>query len=584
MPTIKDSIGFSYRRFSDPQQGKGDSIRRQTDDAEEWCQRYNARPDRRYNVRLDNSLTLEDRGVSAFRGKHRSNPDKYALAGFLDYITNKRVPKDSFLIIENLDRLSREEERKALRLWMDILDAGVNIVQLSPETIFWHDKYDIADIMRAVIELSRGHSESREKARRVGDARDQFRKEAAEKKKPHSVRAPAWLRLAGDRYEIIEEKAEIVRMIYRWAVEGWPQAAITKRLNQEKVPQIAKSKFWSRGYVGHILSTRMVVGEYQPQTRLTENGLRRPIGDPIPQYYPPILSEEQWHVARAALTIRRKKPGRKPAGGEVNLFAGLLKDARSGSSVHVKSSWNGSKKSLVSYHGEQGYGPPLRFPLPAFEHAMLTCLKEINPSELLPKGDSAAEKILELSGRLQVVKDRIKKIDLMLESDEKLPEEDEEDMFATRRKLRSREKELAEELAQAEAAAANPFSEAWGNCQTLACILDNCPDKEATRTKLRSALRRVIDTIFLLVVGDRKKKHLAVQIYFQADIPPRSYRVTYRPLYAGKEGAKIDCDCLEKTTGRADWDLRDPDQVRELEQQLLAQADDGPDHVVDKDR
>src|SRR4029077_238245 len=110
--------------------------------------------------RLDTSLTLHDLGVSAFRGKHRSNPDKYALACFLKAVEKGRVPRGSYLIIENLDRLSREEERPALRLWMDILDAGVNIVQLSPETIFRHEKSDMFDIMRAIMELSRGHGES----------------------------------------------------------------------------------------------------------------------------------------------------------------------------------------------------------------------------------------------------------------------------------------------------------------------------------------------------------------------------------------------------------------------------------------
>jgi DNA invertase Pin-like site-specific DNA recombinase len=80
------------------------------------------------------------------------------------------VPRGSYLIIENLDRLTCEDERAALRLWLDILDAGVNIVQLKPETVFRHERSDMFDVMRAIMELSRGHGESARKSERNGDA------------------------------------------------------------------------------------------------------------------------------------------------------------------------------------------------------------------------------------------------------------------------------------------------------------------------------------------------------------------------------------------------------------------------------
>src|SRR5262249_44049183 len=151
---------------STPDQLKGDSLRRQTQATAEWCERN--------GVTLDTSLTLRDLGVSAFRGAHRTG-DKHALGAFLKLANQGRIPRGSYLVIENLDRLSREDERTALRLWMDILDAGINIVQLQPETVFRHEKSDMMDIMRAIIELSRGHSESVRKSERVSAAWGQRR-------------------------------------------------------------------------------------------------------------------------------------------------------------------------------------------------------------------------------------------------------------------------------------------------------------------------------------------------------------------------------------------------------------------------
>src|SRR5262245_42023618 len=134
------ATAYSYVRFSSAEQEKGDSHRRQTDgSAEAFCQRH--------GLHLDTTLSLRDLGVSAFKGAHRS--DKHDLGKFLELVRRGRIAPGSYLIIENLDRLSREEERTALRLWLDILDAGINIVQLNPETVFRHEKSDMFDIMRA---------------------------------------------------------------------------------------------------------------------------------------------------------------------------------------------------------------------------------------------------------------------------------------------------------------------------------------------------------------------------------------------------------------------------------------------------
>jgi hypothetical protein len=63
-------VAYSYLRFSSPQQATGDSIRRQTDNRENWLA---AHP----TVSLDTSLKMTDAGRSRFR---RKNWDTYALA------------------------------------------------------------------------------------------------------------------------------------------------------------------------------------------------------------------------------------------------------------------------------------------------------------------------------------------------------------------------------------------------------------------------------------------------------------------------------------------------------------------------
>src|SRR5262245_4623189 len=134
-------IVVSYLRFSSAAQREGDSVRRQTALAEDYCARH--------GLKLDTRLKLRDEGVSGFKGAHRENPDRHALAGFLDTVKSGRVPRGSTLLVENCDRLSREDILPALELFLSILRHGIVIVQLVPECRFDPDNLDPMRLMMA---------------------------------------------------------------------------------------------------------------------------------------------------------------------------------------------------------------------------------------------------------------------------------------------------------------------------------------------------------------------------------------------------------------------------------------------------
>src|SRR5262245_66540258 len=92
-PPDPDPIAYSLLRFSSPEQSKGDSRRRQTADAEAWCQRT--------GVPLDTSLWLFDPAVSGYTPKHRNNPDHYALAAFIKQIEGRRVRHGDYMLQRN---------------------------------------------------------------------------------------------------------------------------------------------------------------------------------------------------------------------------------------------------------------------------------------------------------------------------------------------------------------------------------------------------------------------------------------------------------------------------------------------------
>src|SRR5262245_58669308 len=89
---------FSYIRFSKPEQLKGNSLQRQLEWSEGLCAVK--------GWKLDDSLKLQDLGVSAFRGKNAATG---RLASFLQAIKQGKVKAGDVLLVESLDRLSRQD-------------------------------------------------------------------------------------------------------------------------------------------------------------------------------------------------------------------------------------------------------------------------------------------------------------------------------------------------------------------------------------------------------------------------------------------------------------------------------------------
>src|SRR5690242_5442124 len=102
---------YSYLRFSTPEQMQGDSFRRQTALAQDYATRH--------GLEIDEELSLKDLGVSAFRGR---NARAGALGAFLRAADDGIVPEGSYLLVESLDRVTRQDPWDALPLFQQIIN------------------------------------------------------------------------------------------------------------------------------------------------------------------------------------------------------------------------------------------------------------------------------------------------------------------------------------------------------------------------------------------------------------------------------------------------------------------------------
>ena len=112
------SKAYSYVRFSSEKQRLGDSVRRQVELAQAWAAQR--------GMELDDS-TYRDLGVSAY---DRSN-ETAGLGAFLTAARNGKVQPGSFLLVENLDRLSRAGIIPTIEIMQQLTKADIRIVLLA---------------------------------------------------------------------------------------------------------------------------------------------------------------------------------------------------------------------------------------------------------------------------------------------------------------------------------------------------------------------------------------------------------------------------------------------------------------------
>jgi hypothetical protein len=105
---------------------------------------------------------------------------------------------------------------------------------------------------------------------------------------------PLWVEDRDGKLVAIPERAAVVRRIFDLSAAGLGLFAVMNTLTEKGVPAFGNSGRWSVSYLNLILKDRRALGEFQP--KLLGGKLD---GDPITDYFPRVVSEEQWNRVRA---------------------------------------------------------------------------------------------------------------------------------------------------------------------------------------------------------------------------------------------------------------------------------------------
>ena len=375
---------YSYIRFSSKAQERGSSVERQTAATVEFAKRHG----------LDlQDTTFRDLGVSAFRGKHARMG---ALRAFVEAVEEGKIEKGSWLLVESLDRISREQLADAQSRLSSLLSLGITVATIADGQVYEPSaRNNLGDAISILVSLSRSHEESKMKSQRAKGSWAKTRRLAKEgtAAKARGGRLPLWLRWneAGE-IEEIPEKVELVRWIFRMALDGLGGQAIARKLN-EAGHTTYFGKQWSMGSVAAILSRRYVLGEWQPHTtHIDEDGKRimTPEGAPL-KIYPQIISEQDWLAVQKSRKGRDNLTGRAASKSLDNVFSGLARCHCGAPLRYVRR--KDKSPALLCRTSEYGHDCAYRknIQYQPFEALMLTALSRLDYSSLFPDGRSQLE-------------------------------------------------------------------------------------------------------------------------------------------------------------------------------------------------
>jgi DNA invertase Pin-like site-specific DNA recombinase len=368
---------LAYVRWSSDQQEKGDSLRRQVEGAQEYATKQG------WHLPDDDEHIIRDEGLSAWDG---SNVSRGKLGKLLKDAETAKLPK-SIIITEQSDRLSRQGIDGYRDIIRTFTKAGHEVHITKTGMVYTPKATGLVDAIMSDVHSYLDKEEQDKKSDRVAKAWAAKRANASTK--PLTAKCPAWLKLVDGTFELIPQRAKIVKEIFEASAAGIGTFIITRDLNARKEPSFGKppkkrpATGWHESYLMKILANPATFGQFQPHREV--DGKRVPDGEPIPGYFPAVVNEDLFLRAKQGRKQRKNGGGRK---GEniSNLFSGIAHCAYCGSKMSYRNKATGKRSYLQCMKALRGLGcERTGWSYPDFEATFIKWVQELDiPSGLHP--------------------------------------------------------------------------------------------------------------------------------------------------------------------------------------------------------
>jgi DNA invertase Pin-like site-specific DNA recombinase len=551
MPTA-----YSYLRFSSTIQEKGGSVARQIDERDRWLNKNPA-------YVLDTTISLKDLGVSAFRGRNL-NPAYGDLGKFIDLCERDDSPieKGSVLLLEKLDRFSRNKPMLAITALGRLIYSGVTVVATADNFHMTEENInDLQVIIPVVVNLCIAHEQSKTKSYHIGQKWEERRKALRDSKQILTKKLPSWLYFDKEEnaIRINEEKAEAVRYIFKRTIDGIGQVVLCKEMNAKFKPITTPSKKtpkpnWNTSYLSKLLSDKTLIGEFQPKTK-DETGRRIDAGPPVTDYYPQIISEEDFYAAQYQKSLRKKE---KSEGKSefINLFQSLLINKYDKSVMQIATSrtkrLSGEvylQRRIWSYDKRRGMKNCSNIGLDYFklESIVLDALTELNPEDFDKRFDGEEER-RKLYQEIEGIKKRISELEDALTTLETSSSVENIANSIARLNDRLNEKQIRwDSLSNVNKRNKKDFHDSFKTMEQFKATRENDGDRNI-RNKIRGLIPTIIEKIELSLFKKKNNRTICSGVIYLTNGGTRDFKLWDASavdmpcrtlLYTGNEGGAL---------------------------------------------
>lgn len=310
-----------YARFSSTEQSKGYSLERQQTLATAFAGEQGWQVEK----------TITDEGRSAFHGTNRLEGS--ALHQF-EFEAKNGLHSGKVLVIENIDRLSRQGAKAAAQLIWGLNEHGVDVATFHDEHVYRAaNNADMMDLFKVIILAQQAHDESNKKSKRTSASWEKRFERMAEGTQKNPVpHTPHWIDKVNGEMVLNEARTRLLNEIFDLYIDGVGIHRIVTLLNARDEPRWTPEKSerakngWFYSYIYRLLTKRTVLGEY-----VTMDG--RTVA---PNFYPQAITAEKWNRAQAALAMRKGNQTTAKANYNRNLLQGIVLCDQCGGGAHFR--------------------------------------------------------------------------------------------------------------------------------------------------------------------------------------------------------------------------------------------------------
>lgn len=305
---------YSYIRWSSAKQTAGTSLSRQTAKAREYA--------------IQNGLDyveILDAGVSGFRGKNTTHG---ALGDFIEAVKAGVIPSDSWLYVENLDRLTRQDIDQALELLLSLLRLGLTVVTGKDGRVYNSQSINAnpMELMFSVMVLARANEESKTKQARANETARAL-VERFKQGHPTNIKVmgndPWWFDNSMSKYEAVKPHPvhwAAAQKIVELFLKGWGSNKIASYLNSNldvyPAPRPTRRRLITKWSVPNLVTMRKnpaLMGTRKLTIRGTEHMLEN--------YYPALCTPEQFARIQDIRLSNRSRQGEQR--NMISLLSGI---------------------------------------------------------------------------------------------------------------------------------------------------------------------------------------------------------------------------------------------------------------------